>query len=130
MKRKIVSYCLLLSIVVLFNGCFGDSNVPSSSEVKKLILKEITPQTGKALELSNFEKINGYPSENGTYIATMKFDVLYKKSLKEIKEESLMSRIDANVYSMVFGKIIKNKTYTRQLDYKLRKTENGWVLVK
>ncbi|MCH4094806.1 MAG: hypothetical protein LKE96_11035 [Acetobacter peroxydans] len=72
-KNAIVVNLLSLALLV---GC-GD-NRPSDSDIKKQLLSQLSPCP--ELSITNFKKINGYPQNDGSYIAEVQYNLVFTPS--------------------------------------------------
>jgi hypothetical protein len=71
-KAVSVSFLALAFLV----GC-GDSE-PSNSDIKKQLLSRISPCP--ELSIADFQKINGYPQNDGTYIDQVQYNIVFTPS--------------------------------------------------
>jgi hypothetical protein len=62
--------------LVLLAGC-GD-NEPSSSEIKKQLLSQLSPCP--ELSIADFQKLNGYPQNDGSYIDQVQYNLVFTPS--------------------------------------------------
>ena len=117
---------LLAIIMIVFTGCF-DSGKPSDSEIKTQALTQIvTKQSGKIYSIENFKKTNGFEKDEKTYIADIQYDIVFKKSLRDIEKE--FGSFASMALSIKYGNFKAGHRATNKQKATLIKKENGWVL--
>ncbi|MBO1927492.1 membrane lipoprotein lipid attachment site-containing protein [Thiomicrorhabdus sp. 6S2-11] len=127
----------LVSIMLLLTACSGS---PSEGDIEDQVTEKLLGDGGdEYFEIDNFEKTNGFDKDDRTYIADVKYDVVFKKSLKEIAKEMEKEAKNSGspfgaagagfgvmALSMEYGNFKEGHTVTKEEKIKLIKTENGW----
>lgn len=129
--RKIVPVILSL----LLAGCSGK---PSDSEIESAIVGKFLADGGdQILQVENYQKINGFEKDSKTYIADVRYDLIFKKSIKELAQqlkqetngsprEALEAGLTIKLFQMQYGDFEAGHRLTQERKVTLIKTENGW----
>lgn len=72
-----------ISLMMLFSLSACGNSEPSMSDLKKQILPSVVNCPG--LTIQNFQKLNGYPQSDGSYIEIVQYDVVFKPPSKVLK---------------------------------------------
>lgn len=128
---------LLVVFVMLLASCSGK---PSNGEIESQIMQQITDEASNELyEVIDFEKINGFEQDDRTYVASVRYDIKFKKSLKEFSaaalknvDENSLDGLSLNLFvaglKHKFGDFEAGFVMTNNVDYTFIKTDNGWML--
>lgn len=117
---------ILLALMFIFVGCL-DSGKPSDSEIKTQALTQIaTKDSEKIFSIENFKKTNGFEKDEKTYIADIQYDVVFKKSLREIEKE--FGIFASTAIGVKFGNFKTGHRATNKQKATLIKKESGWVI--
>jgi hypothetical protein len=125
---KIIFACLFL---IFLAAC---SSNPGNQEVEKLFREAMQSEN---FSIEKYEKLNGYSGDGGTYIAEVRYDIIYKKSLEELaliaKASTNGSFIEVASVDLAmrqlqsqFGDFKAGFRATRTEKLAFIKTENGW----
>lgn len=123
----------LLALNMSLSGC---TSTPSSKDIKLQVAKHVL-QNGrdKIFSFENFHKINGLTTSEGSYIAEVSYDLVFRKGLKELTQElntteSPLVAIGAGLEIMTqllqYGQFEAGQRLPCHEKYKLVKTEQGW----
>jgi len=132
LRYENMKYIMYLFMVFLLVGCAGK---PSDGEVKKQIIASILSDGGeKTFNVENYEKINGYEKDSNTYVADVKYDLVFKKGMKEIAQELKQQAkgspfgagLGVMVLQMQFGNFEAGHRVTNDEEITFIKTEKGW----
>lgn len=130
MKKIVYMFVLLL-----LAGCSGK---PGSSEIEQQIVESLLKDgVEEIFKVENFEKINGFEKDHNIYIADIKYDLVFKKGIKELshqlKQESSENPLAAfggigfiMALQMQYGNFEAGNRVTKEEKVELIKTENGW----
>ena len=146
MKRLItIALCLVLA------ACSGK---PSSGDIREMVTQQLIDDNNKDwIEISDFEKTNGFEKDPNTYVVDIKYKVVFKKSLEEIAKEAQQEAGNAKpdtgsamvdrelsslggalagigVLALQFqhGNFKAGDSYEKTDQVTLIKTDNGWQL--
>jgi hypothetical protein len=76
---------LLLGILIA--GC-SHSSAPSDQEIETAVRTGVLANgKDQIMSVENFKRINGIPSDDGTYVAEVSYDLVFKKSYKDLKRD-------------------------------------------
>jgi len=105
-KKTVVVSFLGLALLV---GC-GD-NEPSKSDIKKQISAQLSPCP--ELSISDFQKINGYPQTDGSYIDQIQYTLTFTPSDEML---SLLPAYDKSKKASSIGDQNAQDTYDQQVN--------------
>jgi len=129
--KKIV----FLFAILLLTGCSGK---PSNDEIEEQVVGNLLSDGGEEIfQIENFKKINGFEKDSKTYIADVKYDLVFRKGIKELakhlKQESKGSPLGAfgagfgiMALQMQYGNFKAGHRVTKEEKVTFIKTENGW----
>ncbi len=123
MKTKLL---LLLPFLLILGGCPGK---PSESEIEKLFLdQQANNAFNNYYEIDNFSKTNGIEQGENTYIAEVTYDIVFKKSSDDIRNE--LGPWNSMKLLVLAGIGIFPKGFRNNLSGNLTlvRSENGWIL--
>ncbi len=124
-----------VAVLLILAGCSGK---PGTSEIKDQFVEQIEILgLGKAIKIDNFEKTDGASKNGNTYIAYVKYDLVFKKSLKQIArlleketQDTPLRAMQANVLimglQMRYGNFKAGYRVAKQDKVVMVKTEKGW----
>lgn len=127
---------MILSLTVLA-GCSGP---PGAEDIKQQLVSVIAAHAGGMTAIENFEKINGHEKDEKTYIADVKYDLVFPKNAKEILQQAiketppaaLAARGSEGLALAAFGPAMLDLVAGQKFSIKdtvtLIETEKGWVL--
>ncbi|MDF1762998.1 MAG: lipoprotein [Oleibacter sp.] len=133
MKKLI--YIFALSLAFILSGCSGK---PSDGEIEKQITGNLLSDGGDEIFIvENFKKTNGFEKDSKTYIADVKYELVFKKGLQELaqllEKESQSSPFGAMGASlgmmalqMQYGNFKAGHRVEKEEKVTFIKTENGW----
>lgn len=137
--RTAIPFIIITLTCTLLAAC---TTIPSDNEIQIQVAKSVLSQGGeKIFALENFQKINGLSIDKQTYIAEVKYDLVFRKGLeeltKELKEQSNQSPLQAlgsgmEIFAqlMQYGQFEAGDRLTQHEKFKLIKTEQGWRMAK
>ena len=112
--------------MIVFTGCF-DSGKPSDSVIKTQVMSQIvTKNSGEIYSIENFKKLNGFEKDDKTYIADIQYDIIFKKSLRDIKKE--FGSFASMALGIKYGNFKVGHRATNKQKATLIKKENGWII--
>ncbi len=126
---------LLFALFLILSGCSGK---PGDNEIEKQIVENLLRDGGDEIfQVENFKKTNGFEKDSKTYIADVKYDLVFKKGIKELaqqlKKESqgtLFGAMGAGLgvmaLQMQFGNFKAGHRVLKEEKVTFIKTENGW----
>lgn len=126
---------LLLLVSASLSAC---SNKPSDAEIKEQMLGHIlNVDSQNVFSVENFKKTNGFEESKNTYIADVKYDLVFKISLKEmsqaVKEDqntapfnALAGGLAVMALKMQYGDVKAGDKINKEEKVTFIKTENGW----
>lgn len=121
-----------LTIILLAIALTACSGKPSDGDIKAQYIENAMKGKDPSLSgIENFEKVNGFQKDERTYIADVKFDVIFKKSFDEVAKETKrdfggMLKLTALEETMGRFKAGHKISYEDKLTF--TKTEKGWIL--
>lgn len=125
----------LFALIIILSGCSGK---PSENDIEKQIVVNLLSNGGEEIfQVENFEKTNGFEKDSKTYIADVKYDLVFKKGIQELaqqlKTESQGSPFGAvgaglgiMALQMQFGNFEAGHRIAKEEKVIFIKTENGW----
>ena len=125
--------CLLMLFILA--GCSGK---PSNRQIENEVVKNVLSDGGNELfQVENFVKTNGFEKSEHTYIADVKYDLVFKKSLEEVAQQlknesqgspfgALGSGLGILALNMQFGNFEAGQRVNKEEKVTFIKTENGW----
>lgn len=129
----------LYLLVILLVGCSGK---PTDSEVEQQMVGNILSGGGSEIfQVENFQKVNGFEKDENTYIADVKYDLVFKTGVKDMaqqleqkSEASPFSKLGAGLgimaLQMQYGNFEAGHRVTKEDKVTFIKTENGWRIEK
>ncbi|MGH8490684.1 MAG: tetratricopeptide repeat protein [Gammaproteobacteria bacterium] len=126
----------ILSLTVLA-ACSGP---PSAEHIKEQLVRVVVGDAGGIATLENFEKINGHEKDEKTYIADVKYDLVFQKDAKKIFQQALKESPPTalattgsqGVALAAFGPammdLVAGQKFSIGDTVTLIETEKGWVL--
>jgi len=129
MKKKLISL-LIISSLFLFIGC---SNKPSDKEIEEQLIENFDASgISNMIEIEAFYKMNGYKENENTYVATVRYMMRFKYGLDELQtpNQGLFDRFFIMAFRMKFGNFKKDDRGIVERDISLKKTDNGWHIIK
>ncbi len=76
MTRSYKAVSISFLVLALLVGC--DGSAPSNSDIKKQLLSQVSPCP--ELSISDFQKLNGYPQNDGSYIDQIQYNLVFTPS--------------------------------------------------
>lgn len=128
---------ILTLVIVLLGAC---STKPGDKQIESLVSTHVLRERGVELfTVENFQKINGFEQDEKTYIVEVKYDLVFKKGMKEmlaqLKEESRNSPMDALksgigvlALQLKYGDLKSGHRINKEGKLTLIKTEQGWQI--
>ncbi|MFD0949909.1 hypothetical protein ACFQ0F_05825 [Paraperlucidibaca wandonensis] len=132
----------LTFLFVLIFALIGCSDKPSDNEIEEQIVGNLLSNGGDEIfRIENFEKTNGFEKDSKTYIADVKYELVFKKSLHEVaqqlkqeSQESPFGRMGAELgvmaLKMQFGSFEAGHKVSKEEKISFNKTENGWQVAE
>lgn len=137
-KRVNVLNILVVAVLLaVLSACTGK---PGSGEIEALVLHNYYKNGGEELYgIENFEKTNGFEKSKNTYIADVKYILVFKKGIrdmaKQLKQESkhdMVGALDAGLgvvaLRLKYGDFKAGFRVHKQEKLTLINTEKGWRL--
>jgi hypothetical protein len=133
-----------LAVAMLLTVLAGCSSRPSDAVVMEQVRASLTSPGSEAyLVVENFRKTNGYVREDGPYVAEVTYDLVFRKSFREISEETKREMSGNGSALAAFGKgftlfalgvqygdFPAGYRVGRTEEVAFRKTEKGWRIVE
>lgn len=136
------SACILVALSLA--GC---SDKPSNHILEQQIVQQVMGGgahevlADPIVKVENFEKVNGFRKDSKTYIADLKYDLVFQKSLKEIAQQMKKEEADSPfsvaigsggvlILKMQFGDFEAGYRVTKKEKVTFLKTEKGWRIDK
>lgn len=128
---------ILTLLIVVLTAC---SDKPGDLQIKSLVTSHILKDKGDELFIvENLEKTNGFKQDKKTYIVDVKYDLVFKKGIKEmlgkLKQESKNSPMDALksgigvlALQLKYGKLKAGHRMQKEEKITMIKTEQGWQI--
>jgi len=140
-----------LCLVGALTGC---ARTPSEGEIRRLVLAEIIDQDLRQfVEISEFQKTNGYEPGSNSYVADIRYKVTFRKSFADMAAD-LQKEVDAAgtgagqssaertitgaanavagigllALAFQYGEFQAGDSFERNDRVSFIKTENGWQL--
>jgi hypothetical protein len=125
-----------LMAILFLAGCSG---TPGEGAIEKQVAQQLYHNgSDRIYRLDNFEKLRGY-EKDGTYVATVEYDLVFKKSYEQASEEanqrssgSPLNMIGAGMglfaLKLQYGNFKAGEVVHRQQQVTLVKTDQGWML--
>jgi hypothetical protein len=133
MRRSLIIW---LIIVLGITACTPQP--PSSEEIKIQVAKEVLSNgKDKIFIFDNFHKTNGLMQQDGSYIAEVSYDLVFRNGLLELKQsmtttQSPLVALGAGIEMMTqllqYGQFKAGDKLTVNAKFKFIKTEQGWRL--
>ncbi|RJG50452.1 hypothetical protein [Motilimonas pumila] len=129
-------------ILVLALGLFACSKAPSDSTMEQLIATQILQgDAGQYIKIDNFNVSGGIQESDNTFIAELSYDLVFTKSLQEIKAlkqaqagedmmDSVSNSFGVMALQMQHGDFPAGYRLSQQQNGVFVKTDSGWVLTK
>lgn len=133
MKHMIWSTVVLL----LLASCSGK---PRTGEIENQVVAQLHAGGDASIfHIENFQKVNGFEGQDGTYIAEISYDVVFDKGFSDMTAAagdsmqnnplgSFLGGMQAFGYLVQFGNFTKGERRTMTDKVTLLKTDNGWRL--
>jgi hypothetical protein len=130
---------ILLIISVLLVACSGK---PKDSEIKSQVIDRFIRDGGdevfEVFEIKNFQKIDGFERDSKTYVANVRYELVFKKGIKELAETAksaeglggAMSQVVIMMLVAQYGYFNAGEAVLKEEKVILMKTENGWHIVE
>ncbi|MBN2643916.1 MAG: hypothetical protein JXR59_00395 [Desulfuromonadaceae bacterium] len=128
---------LILLFITLLWGC---DRAPNDEQLRRQIgARVLQNEQAELFSLENFHKMNGFKRDDGSYIAQVSYDLVFRKSAEEWAEELEQNASSAPLAAlghsvafmgqvMQYGNFKAGQRITREEKYRLVKTEQGWRL--
>lgn len=124
---------ITLLFVALLAGC---SNKPGDEAIRVQVSERLQGDNGALIfDVINFQKINGIPRDENTYIAEVEYDLRFKISLDEAadvlqkKTGSIFTAgVEAARLGMKYGDFKVGDTVHRKEKVRFIRTEKGWII--
>lgn len=130
----------ILLIALLVFGLTACNFAPSESEIKIQVAKVALKDGGeKIFSFENFKKINGLMQKDGRYIAEVSYDLVFRKSLDTITQETRQKAAESPIIAiesgfrimtqlLQYGQFEEGDRLSYHKKIALIKTERGWRL--
>lgn len=127
-----------MTVLVLMLILLGCSGKPSDVEIESLFVENLLKDGGEQLfQIDNFEKTNGFEKDSKNYIADVKYDLVFVKSLSEISERlvleskhNILNSLGAGIgllsLKVQYGNFKAGHRITKEEKVTFIKTEKGW----
>jgi len=127
----------IIMIVVTIVAIAGCSSTPSSGKIEKLYFDAMGGKDNEICKFENFKKNNGLKENENTYIAEISYDIVFKKSLVEIKnemndgkqKEQLPGFVNILGLLLTYGDFKAGERQHKDVKVTLIKKEKGWEIV-
>jgi len=128
---------VLFALFLILSGCSGK---PSDNDIEKQIVGYLLSDGGNEIvQVENFEKINGFKKGLKTYVADIKYDLVFKKGIKELTQQlknesqgtplgAMEARLAIEMLQMQFGSFEAGHRILKDEKVTFIKTENGWQI--
>ncbi|MCF8304483.1 MAG: hypothetical protein K9I94_14510 [Bacteroidales bacterium] len=123
-------------VVIVLTGCSGK---PGSRQVEKQIENYLIGNgLEKLYEVENVKKVNGILENDNTYIAIVKYELIFKMNLEEygktLDDNDVMGSFNdfGNLLSIIisYGEVKEGDKIERKDEFTFIKTDNGWRLME
>lgn len=126
---------LYICALLILAGCSGK---PSSNEMAQQIEASLQGNGGADLfKIENFQKLNGFEKDNNTYIADVRYDLVFKKGIKEIAQQlqqdaktsplgTFAAGFGVLALQMQYGEFKAGHRVPKEDKVTFIHTENGW----
>lgn len=123
--------------ILLLAGCSGK---PSRSQMEEQVVAHLTSgRGGELFRIENFEKLNGIKKDDVTYVAEVRYDLVFKKGLKEVERQlngasqdsplgALAAGFGAMALRLQYGEFEAGQRIPKADKVTFLKTDNGWRL--
>ena len=130
----------LISILVFLFILSGCSGKPSNNEIKKKVIENLLSDGfEEILTIENFEKTNGYEKDSQTYVAVVKYEIVFQKGLQDLSKQlrkeyegSLLGPMQADAITMAlemqYGNFKEGYRVKKDEQFTFIKAESGWLI--
>lgn len=137
MKTTRVNNLFMILSLAALAAC---SEPPSVGDIKEQLVRVVVGNVGGVATVENFEKINGHEKDEKTYIADVKYDLVFsndaqgvlQQAIKESPPAALAATGSQGLALAAFGPammgLVAGQTFLIKDTVTLIETENGWVL--
>lgn len=130
--RKII----LSLVLLLLAGCSGK---PSNGEIENQVVADLLDGMEDVYQIENFEKLNGFEQSRNTYVAEVRYDIVFKKSLREVAQDfkeafggsdigNAISGLGLMGLNIKYGNFQAGHRVTKEEKILFINTENGWQI--
>ncbi|MGH8613740.1 MAG: tetratricopeptide repeat protein [Gammaproteobacteria bacterium] len=131
-----------LSMILSLTALAACSGPPSVGDIEEQLVSVVVGDAGGIATLENFEKINGLEKDEKTYIADVKYDLVFsndaqgmlQQAIKELPPATLAAMGSEGLALAAFGPammgLIAGQTFSIKDTVTFIETEKGWVLKK
>lgn len=123
---------MYLLLALFITGCSG---TPGENEIEEQVVASLKNSgLDKIYSVENFEKLNGYEKDDRTYIAIVKYDVIFKiddNEIEQVFENKSNSEQGLFIYINLrreFGSFSKGDRFEVKKELTFIDTDNGWRL--
>ncbi|MGM0593077.1 MAG: hypothetical protein ACQETD_00960 [Pseudomonadota bacterium] len=126
----------LLSVVLIALLLAACSSKPSDQTIREQVTERLLERHGSTIfEVVNFQKTNGIPRDDNTYIAEVEYDLRFKLDLKEATE-ALQQRsgsifaagMEAASLGITYGDFEAGDEVHRKERVRFVRAEKGWLI--
>lgn len=112
---------------------------PSDREIESQVIHNLMSEGGSDIfVIENFQKTDGFERNDKTYVAYVSYELVFKKGLKELREDfkaekglgSVMSEIAVLMLMAQYGNFEAGFKILKKEKVVLMKTEKGWHVVE
>lgn len=126
---------IALSFAFILSGCSGK---PSDGEIERQIIGKLQGNGGvQILTVENFKKTNGFEKDSKTYIADVRYEIVFKKGFPEVaqllKQElqgspfgAMGESLGMMALQMQYGDFKAGDRFVKEEKVTFINTENGW----
>jgi hypothetical protein len=131
------NYFVAFFLTLLLAACTGK---PSDSDIEEQIVAFMMNDdlSRDFVSINSIEKINGFEKNSNTYIAVVRYEIEFKKSLDDFREtltsrsgdilERMQVNIAVGVLKRQYGNFSAGQKMEETREFTFINTDNGWVL--
>jgi len=140
LRRVAPIAALITSAALIACSSAASANKPSDREIEADIRAALLADgKDKVMSVENFKKLNGIPNSDGSYMADVSYDLVFKQSYKDLQREYQIhaSKTEAQLgpvgtYLFMFdakhGDWEAGQHFPMHDEVPFIKTEKGWII--
>jgi hypothetical protein len=130
---------LLAIAVLLMAACSGR---PGDGEVERQVRAALAEDgSSEYYAVENVTKTNGFERDPQTYVAEVRYDIVFRRSAKELSEslgrgprtslwDSMARGVGVMALTLQYGNFKAGDRFTRTGRFTFVQSDNGWVLTR